>query len=88
MGVAIRNCQGRNLFAARFHLCVSPLQVATVIVYLAEPADGGETAFPYSEWISPELSIALGGSNLSECAKVPVSAVFSKGAIDGLAQRH
>jgi prolyl 4-hydroxylase len=44
------------------------VRVATVLVYLNEPQEGGETAFPNSQWISPEVQQKY-GSGLSDCAK-------------------
>ncbi len=56
---AVKSDGGRN----------ARLQVATVLVYLNEPEDGGETAFPMSEWINPELE-KQSQVNFSACAKV------------------
>jgi hypothetical protein len=44
-------------------------QVATILIYLNEPEEGGETAFPDSQWINPEL-VKTYGDKFSECAKV------------------
>ena len=44
------------------------VRVATVLVYLNEPSEGGETAFPSSDWISPEVQSKY-GQGLSDCAK-------------------
>uniref|UniRef100_A0A7S0X1H1 procollagen-proline 4-dioxygenase n=1 Tax=Chlamydomonas leiostraca TaxID=1034604 RepID=A0A7S0X1H1_9CHLO len=44
------------------------VRVATVLIYLNEPEEGGETAFPTSEWISPELVKRYDGG-FSDCAK-------------------
>uniref|UniRef100_A0A7R9VYF6 Fe2OG dioxygenase domain-containing protein n=1 Tax=Chlamydomonas euryale TaxID=1486919 RepID=A0A7R9VYF6_9CHLO len=43
------------------------VRVATVLVYLNEPSEGGETAFPNSEWVDPELAERNGP--FSDCAE-------------------
>ncbi|GAX76930.1 hypothetical protein CEUSTIGMA_g4377.t1 [Chlamydomonas eustigma] len=43
------------------------VRVATVLVYLNEPDEGGETAFPRSSWINPKLAETSGP--FSDCAK-------------------
>lgn len=48
------------------------VRVATVLVYLNEPEEGGETAFPDSQWISPEVQKKY-GEGLSDCAKFVVA---------------
>ena len=42
-------------------------RVATVLLYLQDTEEGGETAFPDSEWIEPESEYAQ--QKFSECAK-------------------
>jgi len=44
-------------------------RMATVLVYLSDPEEGGETSFPeLSEWAHPEMAHKY-GSKFSECAK-------------------
>ncbi|KAG2500412.1 hypothetical protein HYH03_001982 [Edaphochlamys debaryana] len=44
-------------------------RVATVLMYLVEPEEGGETAFVNSEWQHPELRRQSEEGGLSECAR-------------------
>lgn len=54
-------------------------RVATVLMYLNDVEEGGETAFPDgSEWINPQLQEQY-GSGLSECAYGHVAAKPTKG---------
>ncbi|KAL6745323.1 hypothetical protein V8C86DRAFT_2981497 [Haematococcus lacustris] len=46
---------------------VAGVRVATVLIYLNEPDEGGETAFPYSSWAHPSLADTY-GSGFSDCA--------------------
>jgi len=43
------------------------VRVATVLIYLNDPDEGGETAFPNSQWIDPSLPDRYGP--FSDCAK-------------------
>lgn len=43
-------------------------RLATMLVYLSNPEEGGETAFPQSEWVDPTMPDRLGP--FSECVKV------------------
>lgn len=45
-------------------------RVATALLYLTTPEEGGETAFPDSEWVDP----ALAAGPWSECAEGGVAA--------------
>ena len=54
-------------------------RVATVLLYLNEPEEGGETAFPDSEWID---ATAASGETWSKCAEGRVAMKPKKG--DGL----
>ena len=42
----------------------------------SEPDEGGETAFPNSDWVDPKLKDKY-DANFSECAKVGVHSVQS-----------
>ena len=55
-------------------------RVATVLLYLQDTEEGGETAFPDSEWIEPESEYAQ--QKFSECAKNGVAFKPKRG--DGL----
>jgi len=54
-------------------------RVATVLLYLNEPEEGGETAFPDSEWIDATMA---SGETWSKCAEGRVAMKPKKG--DGL----
>ncbi|GIL88965.1 hypothetical protein Vretimale_16243 [Volvox reticuliferus] len=54
------------------------VRVATVLIYLNEPEEGGETAFPDSQWVNPELAKTL-GANFSACAKNHVAFAPKRG---------
>ncbi|GLI59753.1 hypothetical protein VaNZ11_001703 [Volvox africanus] len=54
------------------------VRVATVLIYLNEPEEGGETAFPDSAWVNPELARTL-GANFSACAKNHVAFAPKRG---------
>lgn len=54
------------------------VRVATVLIYLNEPDEGGETAFPNSKWIDPTLRDRY-GANFSECAKEHVAFTPKRG---------
>ncbi|KAG2446779.1 hypothetical protein HYH02_008339 [Chlamydomonas schloesseri] len=54
------------------------VRVATVLIYLNEPDEGGETAFPTSEWVNPQLARTL-GANFSACAKNHVAFAPKRG---------
>ena len=56
-------------------------RMATVLIYLSTPEEGGETAFPRTtdeNWVSVETKDRL-GSHLSDCAKGHVAAPIKKG---------
>lgn len=63
-------------------------RLATVLVYLADTEEGGETAFPQnSEWIDPDLPSRLGP--FSSCARGHVAARPRKGdALLFFSMRH
>ena len=42
-------------------------RVATVLLYLEDTEEGGETAFPDSDWIEPESE--YGAAKFSKCAE-------------------
>ncbi|KAG2496397.1 hypothetical protein HYH03_005624 [Edaphochlamys debaryana] len=44
-------------------------RVASVLMYLVAPEEGGETAFVNSEWAHPDIAINAGASNFSKCAQ-------------------
>lgn len=44
------------------------VRVCTVLIYLNEPDEGGETAFPNSEWIDPKIG-QMYSANFTECAQ-------------------
>ena len=53
-------------------------RVCTVLIYLSEPEEGGETAFPSgSQWIDPSVEERMGP--FSDCAKGHVAAKAKKG---------
>jgi prolyl 4-hydroxylase len=56
-------------------------RVATILIYLTTPEEGGETAFPAtkdSDWVSAEVKARI-AKNPSECAKGHVYAPAKKG---------
>jgi hypothetical protein len=58
-----------------------------VLIYLVEPKEGGETAFPNSQWISPEVGAKL-SQGFSDCAKVQVCAADQGGGVSALRHEH
>jgi len=55
---------------------VSP-RIATVLMYLADVEEGGETAFPHSEWIEEKVQTA--GQQFSDCTEGGVAVKPKKG---------
>lgn len=51
--------------------------MATVLMYLADTEQGGETAFPHSLWIDKEIQTA--GQTYSECTNGGVAVKPKKG---------
>lgn len=53
------------------------VRVVTVLIYLSDVEEGGETAFPHSRWLDRERQTA--GAKYSDCAKDGVAALPRKG---------
>ncbi|KAG2495660.1 hypothetical protein HYH03_006260 [Edaphochlamys debaryana] len=54
-------------------------RVATVLIYLVEPDEGGETAFVNSQWMHKELGQQVAASGLSKCAQGHVTVKPKRG---------